>query len=296
MLELSDAQKAYVEDVTEGIPFLSFDYSTGQFSVSDAVADPTWEEIRALGKAIRKLCHRRPPPPSFYSVRLDELNMGYYDRCLEYYCHERLDLNRSHEETCWARYAEKTYCLGRGDRAGEFDAEQKARFMEWLAREERDNYVAMSVWRACRTNRRLLDALKRDDEGWVLLHADIPIRPLDGRQRLVASMKEWVKRMLRYPRNDRVLLVVRSIEAHGWDNAAAWKEPEGGAVLGYSRTWHRYFALTGRHRIAAARYLYSQGKLAGSTILEFPVISYPWGPWRQGRPHPDSPVCEWCRV
>jgi len=296
MPDLTDVQRAYVEDVVEGVPFLGFDRARGRFSVSESVADPTWEQTRILGKAIRKLCHRRPPPPAFCSVRLDELTMGYYDRCLEYYCYERLELNRRHEETCWVRYAEKTYCLGRMDPAAEFGPEEKARFMERLAREESRNYVAMSVWRAYRKNHRLLRTLKKDDEGWVLLLADIPMRPLGYRERLVASAKESAKRVLRYPREDRVLRVVRSIEASGWNNDIAWTEPEGGAVLGYSTSGRRYFALTGRHRIAAARYLYSQGKLSGATLLEFPVIEYPWGPWRQGRSHPDTPVCEWCRA
>ena len=167
--------------------------------------------------------------------------------------------------------------------------------MEKLALEERDNYVAMSIYREYRKNRRLLDALKTDDQGWVLLRADVPIRPLDARQRLVVSAKDLIKKVLHYREDDRVLQVVQSIEARGWDNDLAWTEPEGGAVLGYSKTTGRHFALTGRHRIAAARYLYSRGRLSGSTLMEFPVITYVWGPWRQARPHPDSPVCAWCK-
>jgi hypothetical protein len=296
MPNLTEAQKLYVERVCEGVPFLAFNYTTGRFDVSDSVVDPTWKQIPVLGRATRQLCHHRPPPPPFYAVRLDELTMGYYDRCLEYYCHERLDMNKRHEETCWARYAAKTYCLGRIDPGVEFGTEQKARFMERLAREESDNYVAMSIYRAYRRNRSLLKTLKKDDQGWVLLHADINVAPLKARDRLIASAKSFAKRALGYPQDDRVLKVVRSIEAHGWDNDLAWTEPEGGAVLGYSRTTGLYFALTGRHRIAASRYLYSQGRLAGSTLMEFPVITYAWGPWKQARPHPDSPVCEWCRL
>jgi hypothetical protein len=256
MLNLTEAQKAYIQDVVEDVPFLSFNYTTGTFDVSDGISDPTWEQLRVLGKAIRKLSHNRPPPPTFCSVRLDQLVTGYYDRCLEHYCYERLNLKIPHEQTCWVRFAEKTYCLGRVDPSTEFDDEAKARFLESLGREERDNYVAMSIYRAYRKNPEIRHALKKDDEGWLILHADVPIGPLDRRERIKVSVKDFLKRMLRYPRDDRILKVVQSIETRGWDNDLAWELPEGGAVLGYSRTTGRYFALTGRHRIAAARYLY----------------------------------------
>ena len=294
MLNLTDAQEAYVREVVKDVPFLAFNRATGTFEVSDAITDPTWDQLRVLGKATRRLCHQRPPPPVFCSVPLNRLITGYYDHCLEYYCYERLNLNLSHEQTCWVRFAERTYCLGKIDPVGMFDDDAKVNFLEKLAREESDNYVAMSTYRAYRRDSRLLRALKKDNEGWVLLLADIPIGPFNRRRRLVASAKDWTKKLLRFPRDDRVLQVVHSIKAHGWDNDLSWVEPEGGAVLGYSRTTECYFALTGRHRLAAAKYLYSQGKLSGSTLLEFPVITYSWGPWRQGRPHPDSSVCEWC--
>jgi len=307
MLNLTDEQKAYVQDVLQGVPFLSFNYTTGRFDVSDAVPEPTWEQIRTLGKATRKLSHRRPPsvppasrgevrPPSFCSVRLDQLVTGYYDRCLEHYCYERLNLKVPHEQTCWVRFASKTYCLGRAKPDTEFDHGAKIQFLERLRRDERDNYVAMSVYRAYQRNPELIDGLKKDEAGWIILHADVPIRPLDPKERVKVSVKDFLKKVLGYPNDDRVLRVVQSIETHGWDNDLAWKLPEGGAVLGYSRSTGRYFAITGRHRVAAARYLYSQGKLSGATLLEFPVITYLWGAWKQGRPHPDSPVCEWCKV
>jgi hypothetical protein len=295
MLNLTDAQKKYIQDIVEGIPFLSFNYTTGTFDVSDSVPDPTWEQIQLLYKAVGKLSKNRPPPPSFCSVRLDQLITGYYDRCLEYYCYERLNLQIPHEQTCWVRFAEKTFCLGRVDPGTHFDDETKVQFMESLGRERRDNYIAMSIYRAYHKNPELRHALKKDEEGWLMFLADVSIGPLHHKERIKTYIKNLLKKILRSPNDDRVLKIVQSIEAYGWDNDLAWVLPEGGAVLGYSRTTKRYFALTGRHRIAAVKYLHSQGKISGSTRIEFPVITYPWGSWMQGRPHPDSPVCEWCK-
>ena len=94
-------------------------------------------------------------------------------------------------------------------------------------------------------------------------------------------------------RRERVLNLVRSIEENGWDEDLA-RKPLGG-VLGYSRSTGRYHAFTGKHRIAALRYLYSKGRIDGATPVRFPVITYPWGAWRQHRPYPGTPLCDVCR-
>jgi hypothetical protein len=293
MVNLTEAQKAYVQDVVEGIPFLSFDYITGTFDVSDAVSDPTWEQVRLLYKAVQKLRFNPPPPPPFHAVRLDQLVTGYFDRCLEHYCYERLNLKIPHKQKCWIRIAEKTHCLGRVDPGTEFDDEARIRFMESLGLERRDDFIAMSIYRAYCKNPEIRHALKKDDEGWLMFfRGDIPIMPLDRRGRLKVSIKNFLKKVLRYQGNDRSLKLVQSIERRGWDQALA-RRPSG--VLGFSRTTRRYFVITGKHRIAALKYLHSQGRIDGSTLIEYPVITYPWGPWMRGRPYPDTSLCEWCK-
>jgi hypothetical protein len=291
MVNLTDAQRAYVQDVVKDIPFLSFNYTTGTFDVSDNVPDPTWAQIRLLYKAVGKFRSSPPPPPPFHTVRLDELETGYYDRCLEHYCYERINLKIPHEQTCWMRFAIKTYCLGRVDPGTEFGDEAKVQFMESLGRERREDFIAMSIYRAYRKNPKIRHALKKDDEGWLMFRADIPIRPLDRIGRFREATKDFLKKVLRYRSKERILGLLQSIETRGWDRDLARKP---GGVLGYSRTTKRYLVITGKHRIAALKYLYSQGKINGATLIEYPVITYPWGPWRHGRPHPDSPVCEWC--
>ena len=165
MVNLTEAQEEYVQYVVEGIPFLSFNRATGTFDVSNDIADPTWEQVLLLYQAVQKLRFNPPPPPAVHSLRLDELVTGYYDRCLEYYAYERLNLNRAHEETCWARYAERTHCLGKVRPGERLDDAARIEFMESLGRERQDDFIAMSIYRAYRKDPEIRRALKADEEG-----------------------------------------------------------------------------------------------------------------------------------
>jgi len=291
MVSLTDAQELWIESVIAGIPFLSFKRATGVFEVSEAISDPSWEQARMVLEAVRRLNLRPSPQPPLHTIRVDQFTMGYFDRCLECYCYERLNLGKAHQETFWARFASRIFCLGRIDPRAEFDDRAKERFLENVGRERRDNVAAMSAYRAYRKNPAVRQALTRDAEGWLMFYfGDIPLAPLGRARRLGASVKRVIKRTLRYQPDDRVLSVVRSIESRGWVQELARE----GGVLGYSRETGRYFAITGKHRIAALKYLHSQGKIDGATPVHYPVVTYPWGPWLRGRPHPDIPLCERC--
>jgi len=289
-MDLTPAQRTYVGEVLALAPLLSFNEGTGAFDISEP--DVTWEQIGLIGPAIRTLRNTPPPPPALSSVRLADLVTGYYDRCLEHHAFQRLNESVPHAQTCWIRYAQNTFCLGRIDPDAELDQAAAIRFLTEMGRRA-DNPANASIAREFRRDPGLWKALRKDRDGWLMFHADIPIRSVLLRKRLKAYWKTFVNRVTRTPEEDRVLGLVRSIEAHGWSNDLA-RQPSG-SVLGYSRKTGRYMALTGRHRIAAARYLYSQGRLAGQTRLEVPVITYPWASWLQGRPHPDTPRCDWCR-
>jgi hypothetical protein len=115
--------------------------------------------------------------------------------------------------------------------------------------------------------------------------------PLDRRERLKVWSKDLIKKAIGYKSSDRVLGLIHTIETNGWDPDLA-RKPSG--VLGLSRSTGRYQVITGKHRIAALKYLHSQGRISGSMLVDYPVITYPWGAWRHGRPHPDVPVCHWC--
>lgn len=292
MKNLDKTETAYIDDIIAGVPFLSFNYDAGTFEINEP--DLTWDQIKVLGKALKKLRKNRPQSPPCKSVRLEELELGYYDRCLEHYCYERLNLNVPHDQTCWVRFAEKSYCLGRVDPGIDFNDNEKEKFLKDLCHQN-DNFVSMSIYRAYKKNAELRHALKIDSNGWIIFCADVPIRSLNKTTRIKDDIKALIKKLLRYQQDDRVLDIVKNIDNKGWNNELAW-EPNHGFMLGYSGSSHRYLALTGRHRIAAARYLFSQGKISGSTLIEVPIITYPWKSWLQAVPHSDSPLCRWCEV
>ena len=292
MENLNKTEAAYVNDIIAGVPFLSFNYDIGTFEINEP--DLSWDQIKVLGKALKKLRKNRLETPPCKIVGLEELVFGYYDRCLEHYCYERLNLNVPHDQTCWVRFAEKSYCLGKIDPDKDFNDHEKKKFFEALSLQN-NNFVSMSIYRAYKKNPELRHALKINNNGWIMLCADVPIRSLNKTTRIKDDIKALIKKLIRYQKDDRVLNIVKNIENNGWNNDLAW-QPNHGFMLGYSRSSHRYLALTGRHRIAAARYLFSQGKISGSTIIEVPIITYTWKSWLQAVPHPDSPICKWCKV
>jgi hypothetical protein len=278
--------------VIGGIPFLSFNRTEATFDVSDEVSDPNWGQVQLVLEAVRRIRSECLPFPPLQAVRVDQLDTGYFDRCLERYCYERLNLDIPHEETCWVRLARKTYCLGKIDPGTEFDDRAKARFLESLGRERRQDILAMSIHRAYRRDPQVRHALRMDAEGWLMFYlGNIPLTPLGRVRRIGALTKARIKRALKYRDEDRVLRVVRGIEALGWSNELAGKDR---GVLGYSRATGRYFSIVGKHRIAALKYLCARGKIDGSTLVHYPVITYPWGPWLRGRPYPGVSLCERC--
>lgn len=291
MVELTNDQEVYINKVTTEVPLLTFNYDSGTFDVSEN--EPTWDVIKNVYKAVEIFRSNPIPSPHFNPVRVNQIQLGYYNRCLEHYCYERLNLGISHEQTCWIRYASKTYCLGRIDPSAKFDDIAIKLFMESL-NERKNDFIAMSIYKAYRRKPNIVHDLKKDEEGWLMFCSAIPIEPLGKKDRIKDFCKNSIKKTIGYDKGKRILKLIENIRINGWDNNLA-KKPLCG-VLGYSRKTKCYQVFTGKHRIAALKYLYSQGEISGSTFIEYPVITYPWGPWRHGRPHPDSPVCERCKV
>ena len=292
MTALTAAQENSVENVIEGIPFLSFNRSEATFDVDDEVSDPSWGQVQLVLEAVRRIRSEGLPFPPLQALRVDQLATGYFDRCLERYCYERLSLDTPHGQTCWVRHARKTYCVGKIDPGTELDDRAKGRFLESLGRERRQDILAMSIHRAYRRDPQVRHALRMDAEGWLMFNlGDVPLRPLGRLRRFGALTRAFVRKVLKYRDDDRVLRVVRSIEAHGWNDEPAGRD---GGVLGYSRATGRHFVIAGKHRVAALKYLYSQGKIDGSTLVHYPVITYPWGQWLRGRLYPGAILCERC--
>ena len=289
-MSLTATQSAYVGEVLACSPLLTFNEAQRTFDIT--VEEPTWAQLESLGPAIQKL-RNTPPAMPFSGLTVDRLVMGYRDRCLQRYMIQRFQEGRRHAETCWVRFAENTYCVGRADLREAFDDDARARVLDGLA-DRRDSHIYASIGRAWRRDPTLVKALQRDRDGFIMFMAEIPIITLQWRWKIRVAIDRWMWRLGLRPAEDRVVGIVRSIEARGWSNELA-RMPSS-SVLGFSRTTGRYSAITGRHRLAAARYLFDQRRLDGSTFIEIPIVTYPWPTWPFcGRPHPDTSLCEECR-
>lgn len=288
-MSLTAGQSAYVREVLARSPLLAFNEAERTFDIT--VERPTWAQIESLGPAIQKL-RNTPPPMPFSGLTVDRLVMGYRDRCLQRYMVQRFREGRRHAETCWVRFGENTYCVGRAEPGEAFDDEARAQVLDRLAARE-DSHIYASIARAWRRDRSLIKAVQRDRDGFVMFMAEIPIITLQRRWKVRLAIDRWMKRLGLRREEDRVVGIVRSIEARGWSNELA-RMPSS-SVLGFSRTARRYAAITGRHRLAAARYLFDHGRLAVSTFIEVPIVTYPWPTWPYSRPHPDTLICEDCR-
>ena len=211
------------------------------------------------------------------SVEVGQLYLEYYDNCLANYCRQRKDLGIQHKDTCWIKNCEDIISLG----PQSFCKEN----VNLLYPKSRPNGLLSKFIRWC-----TFSMVRYDEDGWVFLRF---LPPLDFTLKgLVVRIKYWIVTFTGLRGRDRVLDIVDSIIKHGWCNSrATWPHP---SVLIYHRLTKKFSVHTGRHRIAAARYLYEEGRLSGNQIINAVVISVPWGAMRTGRPYPGVARCEEC--
>lgn len=212
------------------------------------------------------------------SVKVGDLRLEYYDNCLSNYCKQTIDLGVQHKDTCWVRNCENVVSLGpkpfcEGN-------------IQLLYPKSWQNGV---IYRVVRSS--FLRRVRFDADGWAFLRflppLDFSIKGLFGRARY------WFVTAVGLRARDRVLDVVESIQKNGWCNSLAIKPHP--SVLIYHRSTGKISVHTGRHRIAAVRYLYDVGEVRAGLSLSAVLISVPWGPFRTGRPFPGVVRCENCK-
>jgi len=191
------------------------------------------------------------------AVRIDDLITGYYDQCLERYVYERINRNIPNEETCWFKYAQNNKCIGWSDTTIPFDTKEKRSFLNELGK-IRPHF----------NDDKFLDLLERDPDGYIFLHSNKV-----------------------FSDDDKVLSICKSIGDNGFSNIESSFTP---IILGYSTETGRYNVISGRHRIAALRYLHTQGTLSGSLKIKCHIVTYPYDSLVYTRPYMDKcKQCDW---
>ncbi len=189
------------------------------------------------------------------TVKIDDVITGYYDQCLERYLYERINRNKPNEETCWFRYAQNNKCIGWVDSCIHFDSDEKKSFLNKLGKKKPSF-----------KNYELIDFLERDPDGYVFLRSN----------RI-------------YKNDDKVLSICKSIEENSFSNIESSFVP---IILGYSAITGNYNVISGRHRIAALRYLQTQGAIVGSLKIKCHLVKYPYDSLVGTRPY--SGHCKQC--
>ncbi len=214
--------------------------------------DLTWDQKISLRRSLMSKLREIRP---MTSVKIDEVVTGYYDQCLERYLFERQNRSMPNEDTCWFKRAQNNKCIGWRDPKKVFDLAEKSLFLKRLG--EQKPYFR---------DEKLIYALERDEGGYIFLRSNNT-----------------------YKDDDRVILLYRDILKNGYKNIISSLSP---IILGYSTNTRRYNAISGRHRIAALRYLKTQGILSGSLKIKCHVVKYPFESLLYSRPY--SGVCKKC--
>ena len=87
------------------------------------------------------------------------------------------------KETCWAKNALNTHCLGRKTDSLTFSKKEKIEFLNNLSNNKK-NYIVSSIYNACMKNLDLLNNLILDEHGWIYFKGDIPY--------IHSKYKDWI--------------------------------------------------------------------------------------------------------
>ena len=275
------SESNYEKDILKSIqdlPIIEYSKEKNIFYVT--ASNPSKEAIQQLYKLAHRLRENLISIPKS-TLRLDEIDTGYRDRCLQSYCYDTLYLNKSGNDTCWENNAFITKSLGRSDDIELHENDNKMLLLEKLSKDPK-NFVSQSILRETKKNPYLLDSLIKDDDGFLHFKADIVYR----RKGIKSYLKSVIRRSLKYPKGKNISKIVKSISLLGWDPNLA-KIPQSGG-LGFSKQLGKYQVIHGKHRLAALKYLNSIGKVPNSLIVNYPVISYDWGSWAQFRKYPGT--------
>jgi len=182
------------------------------------------------------------------TIVLKDINVGYYDKCLEKYLHERLDLFITNEQTCWYKMAQNNKCIGFLKPDMEFDDKAKKAFLQQKEK-------IKPGW----DQPEYINLLKRNDEGYIFF----------------LSNYEFTK-------DDGIIQLVRNIQQYGFSNYLSVSSP---IILGYSIISQTYSLISGRHRIASLKYLASQDIISSKQEIVCHIIKYPYDSLIYTRPY-----------
>lgn len=203
-------------------------------------------------------CLRQIPPRT--TIRLDRIKTGYYDQCLERYIFERLNRNLSNKSTCWFAKAQNNKCIGWWNPDELYGEDEKNEFINNLISLGKNIDV-----------RDMIPNLERDKNGFIFYRSN--------------EIYEY---------DDKIMKLVENIRSRGFCHSLISQPP---IIFGYSKKLKNFNVISGRHRIAALKYLVSQGEVNGLKKIPCHIVEYNCSSLVVTRPYDEKcKTCEWSGV
>ena len=272
-------EREYIDFIIGNSNFLSYNTAMNSFEIKEY--NLSWEEFTSLHEPIERMRHTIPPE-GFFRTNVKDINLGFYDKCLEDYCSDRLEKNISIKDTDLVSKGNKVIIFGRVLSDSEFTLDSKTVFLDSL--KSTKDQLSSSIYRHYQKNNSFIQNISITDEGWVKAFLDYPIVYNNDIKSKLQYLRERIKKTIGYYSEDRVLGVINNIRQVGWDESLTWRPHIGsqliqGSIIGISSKSQTNSLITGRHRITAALYLHKRGEIKEQLIFDYPRITYPWKTW-----------------
>jgi ribosomal protein L11 methylase PrmA len=189
-------------------------------------------------------------------IKLNDINQGYYDQCLERYLYQKLNRSQSNDETCWHKYAQNNKCIDWINPNLPFNCEQ---INEYLLTKSKENKYFEQLG--------LADKIQRDENGFI---------------RILSQTS--------HQDNPKIIDLYNKIKKEGFSQILSQANK---IILSYSRDNHTFQTISGRHRMAVLLYLRSQNLINNITV-KCHIIEHDYDTLVYTRPFQDSCTnCHW---
>jgi 2-polyprenyl-3-methyl-5-hydroxy-6-metoxy-1,4-benzoquinol methylase len=244
-----------IEKITTEIPSLLYHKKKKHFLITDD--DLGWMAREMICRKLKVHLYQMKP---FNSIRLDEIKIGFFDKCLEKYIFEKLNRNFSNECTCWFSKANSMKCIGWMKSGQLSDKQNQIEFVNSL-NELGKNYNFEQI----------IDNLEQDNEGYLFLRSN----------KISFS-------------DDQVLRLTSKIESKGFKYSLSNQSP---IILGYSEKSKTYNVISGIRRLAALRYLQIQKKIKSKIQIPCHLVYHNYSSFSLARPYfEDCKQCDWSGI
>lgn len=190
-----------------------------------------------------------------YTIKVKDINVGYYDKCLWRYLEEVCLREWEPRNSCWHKYAQNNKCVDKLDDGEIFDSDRRRLLLRRIKREH------MSL------EDNIFDKLAFDEDNFVyILSNNVYTEPY------------------------KIEKIFHTVMKKGWNEYASIFNP---IIIGYSHNRGIHQVISGRHRVAVLKCLVNRGMISKNMKIHCHYVEYPFETLTYTRPYSDH--CKQCR-